>query len=76
MPPDGGGITVCEFATFTIGGRSDTNMSHVTSQPQVVNMDLRDSNITEVGRDVHYHLLTIRFVQPIIVVYKCDADNR
>ena len=45
----------------------------LSSQP-VVNMDVRGSNITDIGRDVHNHVhnhwITIRFVRLVIVIYK------
>ena len=51
-----------------------------SSSQSVVNMDMRASNINNIGRDVHNHVhnhwvaISIGFVWFSMVIDKCDAD--
>jgi hypothetical protein len=52
---------------FVIGGSPDALCLMSPLQPVVHNnIDAHGIHITEVGRDVHYHLLTIRFLRPLL----------
>jgi hypothetical protein len=63
--------------------RSAATVDHLDAllnlSQSVVNVDVRGGNITDVGGDIHNHyqwaLISLKFVQFIIVVYKCDADS-